>query len=138
MARTRRPRRSMNQINVVPYIDVMLVLLVIFMVATPMMQAPGVVNLPTVGKSDQEASVEPLRVEIGVEGELTLSDAGKSETVADAQALVALVQDKLAAKADRPVVIAGDKSVRYETVMATMDALKAANVARVGLLVRPK
>ena len=69
----RRPRRSMSQINVVPYIDVMLVLLVIFMVAAPMMQQ-GVVNLPTVGKADRDTNVDPLRVEIGADGLFKLGD----------------------------------------------------------------
>ncbi|WP_035054729.1 protein TolR [Andreprevotia chitinilytica] len=137
MARSsRRPRRSMNQINVVPYIDVMLVLLVIFMVTTPMMQ-PGVVNLPSVAKSDHEINAEPLRVEIGADGGIKLSDKGKSESAADAKALVALVQGKLGTGSDRPVVIAADKAVRYEAVINVMDALKQAQIARVGLMVQP-
>ena len=135
----RRPRRSMSQINVVPYIDVMLVLLVIFMVATPMMQQ-GVVNLPTVGKSDQ-MNASPLRVEIAADSLLKLVDEknkGDTRTLADATALVAAVQEKLAAEPERPVVISADKSVRYELVMNAMDALKKANVARVGLQVQAK
>ncbi|MDR3409774.1 MAG: protein TolR [Formivibrio sp.] len=135
----RRPRRSMSQINVVPYIDVMLVLLVIFMVATPMMQQ-GVVNLPTMGKSDQ-INASPLRVEIAADGLLKLVDEknkGDTRTLADANALVVAVQEKLAAEPERPVVIGADKSVRYELVMNAMDALKKANVARVGLQVQAK
>ena len=133
----RRPRRSMSQINVVPYIDVMLVLLVIFMVATPMMQQ-GVVNLPAVGKSDREANADPLRVEIAADGLYKLNDKSESRSLADAKALVEVVQQKLANDPERPVVIGADKSVRYELVMNAMDALKQANVARVGLLVQPK
>lgn len=133
----RRPRRSMSQINVVPYIDVMLVLLVIFMVAAPMMQQ-GVVNLPTVGKADRDANVAPLRVEIDADGLFKVIDKSDSRAQPDAKALVAAVQEKLAMQPDRPVVIAADKSVRYELVINAMDALKKANVARVGLLVQPK
>ncbi len=133
----RRPRRSMSQINVVPYIDVMLVLLVIFMVAAPMMQQ-GVVNLPTVGKSDREVNATPLRVEITADGLLKLIDKTDSRPLADAGALVAAVQEKLAADPERPVVIGADKSVRYELVINAMDALKKANVARVGLQVQAK
>lgn len=133
----RRPRRSMNQINVVPYIDVMLVLLVIFMVATPMMQQ-GVVNLPTVGKSDREMNASPLYVDIAADGLFKLRDKSETRAAPDAKALVALVQEKLAAEPERPVVIGADKSVRYELVMSAMDALKQANVARVGLLVNTK
>lgn len=133
----RRPRRSMSQINVVPYIDVMLVLLVIFMVAAPMMQH-GVVNLPTVGKSDREANASPLRVEIGADGLYKLQDKNETRAIADANALVAVVQQKLAGDPERPVVIGADKSVRYELVMNVMDALKQANVARVGLQVQSR
>lgn len=133
----RRPRRSMSQINVVPYIDVMLVLLVIFMVATPMMQQ-GVVNLPAVGKSDREANVDPLRIEIAADGLFKLQDRNETRAIADSRALVAAVQEKLAGQPERPVVIGADKSVRYELVINAMDALKQANVARVGLLVQPK
>ncbi|KAF0812381.1 Biopolymer transport protein ExbD [Andreprevotia sp. IGB-42] len=137
MARSsRRPRRSMNQINVVPYIDVMLVLLVIFMVTTPMMQ-PGVINLPKVGKADRDISAEPLRVAIGAEGALTVTDKNQSEKVADVDAMVALLRGKLAGNTDRPVVIEGDKTVRYETVVNVMDALRKAEIARVGLMVQP-
>lgn len=133
----RRPRRSMSQINVVPYIDVMLVLLVIFMVAAPMMQQ-GVVNLPTVGKSDREVNATPLRVEIAADGLLKLVDKSDSRTLPDANALVAAVQEKLVAEPERPVVIGADKSVRYELVINAMDALKKANVARVGLQVQAR
>lgn len=133
----RRPRRSMSQINVVPYIDVMLVLLVIFMVAAPMMQ-PGVVNLPSVGKSDRELNAKPLRVEIDKDGALRLVDGSDTLPQADTKALVAAVKEKLVATPERPVVIGAEKTVRYELVMNAMDALKQANVVRVGLLVQAK
>jgi biopolymer transport protein TolR len=127
----------MSQINVVPYIDVMLVLLVIFMVAAPMMQQ-GVVNLPTVGKADRDLNVTPLRVEIDADGLFKLVDKSETRPLSDAKALVSAVQEKLQAQPERPVVIGADKSVRYELVINAMDALKKANVARVGLLVQPK
>lgn len=133
----RRPRRSMSQINVVPYIDVMLVLLVIFMVAAPMMQQ-GVVNLPTVGKSDREVNAAPLRVEIGPDGLFRIYDKGQSESWPNIKGLTVAIQRKLESVPDRPVVIAADKSVRYELVINAMDALKQANVSRVGLLVQAK
>ncbi len=132
----RRTRRSMSQINVVPYIDVMLVLLVIFMVAAPMMQQ-GVINLPTVGKSDRTVDAEPLRINITKEGMFQLSDQHVTEAQADVKALVRAVQEKLNLNPQRPVVIAADKSVRYELVMQAMDGLKQAHVARVGLMVQP-
>jgi len=132
----RRTRRSMSQINVVPYIDVMLVLLVIFMVAAPMMQQ-GVINLPTVGKSDRTVDAEPLRINITKEGMFQISDQQVTEAQADVKALVRAVQEKLSRNPQRPVVIAADKSVRYEVVMQAMDGLKQAHVARVGLMVQP-
>lgn len=133
----RRQRRSMSQINVVPYIDVMLVLLVIFMVATPMMQQ-GVVNLPTVGKADREVKADPLRVQIDKDGVLKLVDKSSEQALANPKALVAAVQEKLLADPERPVVIGAEKTVRYEVVMDAMSALKEANVARVGLQVQTK
>ncbi len=133
----RRTRRAMAQINVVPYIDVMLVLLVIFMVAAPMMQ-PGLVNLPSVDRADRQLSIQPLRVEIDKNGGYSLIDgAGKPQPQADIAALTAAIKVKLEGQADRPVVIAADKAVRYEAVVKTMDALKRQQVQRVGLVVQP-
>ncbi len=139
MAGHRRPRRAMNQINVVPYIDVMLVLLVIFMVTAPMMQQ-GTIALPTVGATtDREVRAQPLRVEIDANGAMKLIDSGNiSESAADAPALAELVKARLASDPERPVVIAADKGVKYELVMNAMDALKRAQIARVGLLVEQR
>ncbi len=133
----RRARRSMSQINVVPYIDVMLVLLVIFMVAAPMMQ-PSIVNLPNVDKADKEISVLPLRIEIKSEENYALVDQETTIPYPTQTDLLAAVKQALKTTAQRPVVIAADKSIRYEVVMDTMNALKRANVARVGLLVQSK
>lgn len=133
----RRPRRAMNQINVVPYIDVMLVLLVIFMVTAPFIN-PSQIELPSVGKSSQ-APVAPLEVMIHADGSLRLRDqagVGEGERLAEAD-LAAAVQAKLRAQPDRPVVISADKSVRYEAVMRVMDRLQRSQVARIGLLVKP-
>ncbi|MCG9011253.1 protein TolR [Laribacter hongkongensis] len=130
----RRPRRSMSQINVVPYIDVMLVLLVIFMVTAPMF-APGVVNLPSVGRAAQ-VETEPLQVTIGKDGEYGLADKGKTTSYGEVPALVAAIQSDLAGDGQRPVVISADKTVAYEKVMDVMSALQKARVERVGLLVK--
>lgn len=132
---SRRPRKAMNQINVVPYIDVMLVLLVIFMVTAPFIN-PSQVELPSVGKSVTPPSL-PLEVTIKADGSLWLRDrnqAGEPAPVADS-ALAKTVRNMV--KADQPVVISADKSVRYEAVMRVMDTLQRAGVARVGLLVKP-
>ncbi len=133
-----RQRRLKNEINVVPYIDVMLVLLVIFMVAAPMMTT-GSIDLPSVGKAPQ-APTAPLEVGIKPDQTLTLTDrAGKGveRTVSrsELKAAILAAQEK---NPDQPVLIAGDKNVKYEAVLAVMDELQRAQVKRVGLLVQPQ
>lgn len=134
----RNRRRAMAQMNVVPYIDVMLVLLVIFMVAAPMMQ-PGVVNLPQVGKAET-APASPLEITISASGDYSLRDPqGKStEHKLELAELIDKVKQKIAGQNDRPVVISADKAVRYEKVLQVMDKLQREQVARVGLLVKPQ
>jgi biopolymer transport protein TolR len=138
MVERRSGRRLMNQINVVPYIDVMLVLLVIFMVTAPLMN-PGQVELPSVGKSAQPP-VAPLEVIIRADKSLLLRDRERSgeERKVSRDELIRLVRDKQGKNPDQPVVISADKSVRYEAVMDVMDALQRSQVKRIGLLVQPK
>ena len=135
---TRRRRfRPMSQINVVPYIDVMLVLLVIFMVTAPMMN-PGMVDLPEVSKSS-DPPAQPLEVSIKTGGQVVLIDrdaGGSARAVSDAD-LVREVKAAIAKKRDRPVVVGADKRVEYGRVMRVMDLLQSQGVARVGLLTRP-
>jgi biopolymer transport protein TolR len=133
----RRTRKSINQINVVPYIDVMLVLLVIFMVTAPFI-TPGQVELPTVGKSGPAPAV-PLEVMVKLDGSLLLRDraAPDGEQVVTRERLAQAVADRLGAHGQRAVVISADKDVRYEAVMQVMDALQKAGAPRVGLLVKP-
>lgn len=132
----RRQRRLMNQINVVPYIDVMLVLLVIFMVTAPMIQA-GSVDLPSVGKSAQPPAT-PLEVNIHADLSLTLRDreAGGKEISITRSELSERLHAAQAKNAQQPVLIAADKSVRYEEVMKMMDELQRAQITRIGLLVQ--
>jgi len=133
-----RPRRQMNQINVVPYVDVMMVLLVIFMVTAPLAN-PSVVDLPSVGKSTQ-APATPIEVVIRLDATLLLRDRddGKGpEQSVTLKDLVPMVQQKQIGNPDRPVVIAADKEVRYEAVLKVMDELQRANIRRVGLAVKP-
>ena len=124
----RRTRRTRAEMNVVPYIDVMLVLLVIFMVVTPMIQTK-VLNLPSVGASSA-AQEPPLVIQMDASGLST--PAGKFANTND---LVASVLQTVAAK-PQPVVLAADQTMPYGDVMALMDALKKAKVERVGLLLR--
>lgn len=137
LARRNRPRRRMlADINVVPYIDVMLVLVVILMVSAPFVN-PSLVNLPSVGKSSRVPD-RPLEVVIRANGSITLRDGQKdlAQGVVEVAERVRAAQQANAA-APRPVVIAADKDVKYEHVMNVMDRLQKAGVQRVGLSVRP-
>jgi biopolymer transport protein TolR len=132
-----RQRRLMNQINVVPYIDVMLVLLVIFMVTAPMIQT-GSVDIPSVGKAAQPPA-DPLEVIIRSDGELALRDraAGGPEITVSREELGRRLREAQARNPQQPVLIAAAKSVRYELVMQVMDQLQRQQVSRIGLLVQP-
>ena len=133
----RRPRRAMAEINVVPYIDVMLVLLIIFMVAAPLIN-PGQIDLPQVG-TRLDPAVAPLEVRVRANGDLAVIDRGRSgaETAVDRRALLEIVRDAQRAQPDQAVVIAGDRNVRYEEVLQVLDLLQRNQVRRVGLLARP-
>ena len=129
-------RRMLADINVVPYIDVMLVLVVILMVAAPFVN-PTLVNLPSVAKSSR-APDRPLEVVIRANGSLVLRE-GSKEVAADMPGAIDAIRQRQAARKDNPVpvVIAADKDVKYEHVMKAMDALQKAGVQRVGLMVKP-
>lgn len=130
MARGRRSRRLMNQINVVPYIDVTLVLLIIFMITAPMTN-PGVVELPAVGQALKQAST-PLVISIKTDKTLDLD--GKTMERGE---MLMVVRQKTEANPEQSVVIAADKSVKYEDVVSVMDLLKQNKVEKVGLLLKP-
>jgi biopolymer transport protein TolR len=132
-----RQRRLMNQINVVPYIDVMLVLLVIFMVTAPMIQT-GNIDLPSVGKAAQPP-VAPLEVIVRADRSLALRDRSKGdrEEAIEMSQLTAAIRSAQAKNPRQAVLIAGDRKVPYEAVLDVMDRLQKQNVARIGLLVQP-
>jgi biopolymer transport protein TolR len=132
----RRARKSINQINVVPYIDVMLVLLVIFMVTAPLV-SPGEIELPSVG-SRLTAPVQPLEVTLRTDMSLMLRDQSTNTPA------VRVTRDDLVArivarqaKQEQPVVVAADKGARYEDVLGVLDLLQRNGVKKVGLLARP-
>ena len=134
----RSSRRLMNQINVVPYIDVMLVLLVIFMVTAPLIN-PGQVELPSIGKTSNPP-VAPLEVSIRTDQTLWLRDraAGSDDRKISRKELIAAIREKQAKNPDQAVVIAADKDVRYEAVLEVMDMLQQNQVKKVGLMVKPR
>lgn len=128
MARTRK-RRMMNQINVVPYIDVTLVLLVIFMVTAPMTN-PGVVDLPSVGQALQQTAA-PLVITVRKNGEAEIEGNSLPR-----DQLLFEVKSQLE-KTPRAVVVAADEKTEYGRVVEVMDLLKQAQVEKVGLLFKP-
>jgi len=133
----RRGRKLMAEINVVPYIDVMLVLLIIFMVSAPLL-VPGQIDLPSIGQTGNPP-VAPLEVRLKKDASIVLVDrqkGGKEESI-DRRQLVARVKALQQERPEMAVVIAGDKNLRYEEVLRVMDILQQSKVKRVGLLVKP-
>ena len=126
-----KKRRLMNQINVVPYIDVMLVLLVIFMVTAPMTN-PGVVDLPRVGQSLKQ-QVAPIIISIKKDASIVIK--GKKDKKDD---LLAYVHNEISKNPEQSVVIAADKKVQYQEVVIVMDLLKQNEINKVGLLLKPE
>ena len=132
----RRPRKAINQINVVPYIDVMLVLLVIFMVTAPLV-SPGAIELPSVG-TKLTAPVQPLEVTLRTDQTVWLRDQSTNVPAArvSREELVLRVLAKQG-KQEQPVVIAADKGARYDDVLGLLDLLQRNGVRKVGLLAKP-
>ncbi len=132
-----RNRRFASEINVVPYIDVMLVLLVIFMVTAPLVP-PGTIDLPRAGRSN----VKPdAYVEVQVRADSTLQvrtvNAGETQWVTVARRELGPALARLRAGQDLPVMISGDGKVPYETVIGVLNDVKDQDVSRVGLMVKP-
>jgi biopolymer transport protein TolR len=133
-----RPRRLKHEINVVPYVDVMLVLLVIFMVTAPMVP-PASIELPSVAKASAPP-IEPLEIIVKADGAMSMRDRalGGAEVTVGRTELAAMLKKMQEKHPDQPVLIAGDKNVKYEAVLNVMDELQRAQVAKIGLLVQPK
>ena len=131
-------RRLMNQINVVPYIDVMLVLLVIFMVTAPLIN-PGQIELPQIGKASSPP-VAPVEVSIHTDRSLWLQDRSQhgAERKVTRDELIKAIRQKQQRNPEQAVVIAADKDVRYEAVLEVMDMLQQNQVKKVGLLAKPR
>ncbi len=135
MAPRGRGRRTINEINMVPFIDVMLVLLIIFMVTAPLI-TPSLIDLPSVGQAARQPD-RKVEVVIGKDEAIQLRTGEADRPVA----LAALAQQVLAQQQGQPagsvaVVISADRSVKYETVVRVMDTLQRAGVQRVGLSVQ--
>ena len=127
----------MAEINVVPYIDVMLVLLIIFMVCAPLI-TPGQIDLPSVGQA-LNPTVAPLEIRLGKDGAITLVDrqqGGREQRVSKSELLAAVKQIQ-SKHLDQAVVISADKDIRYDAVVAVLDTLQRGQIKRVGLLAKP-
>jgi biopolymer transport protein TolR len=128
-------RRTISEINMVPFIDVMLVLLIIFMVSAPLITT-GVVDLPTVGKSKQRPEhVVELIVGKDERVRIRLDSKDEGQPVA-LDKVAARVRDLQAGDANTPVVISADQSVKYQAVVDVMNRLQKSGVQRVGLSVK--
>jgi biopolymer transport protein TolR len=134
----RKSRRAMNEINVVPYIDVMLVLLIIFMVTAPMI-TPSIIDLPSMANTNPPKPMRPIEVTVRQVGDLVVKDMKTNQSTEVALAgLAAEVKRLQADEPDRPVVISAEKAIQYQAVVDAMDALQSAQIQKVGLLVKPK
>jgi biopolymer transport protein TolR len=127
-------RRTISEINMVPFIDVMLVLLIIFMVSAPLITT-GVVDLPTVGQAKRQPD-RVIEVVVGADESLRLRVDGKDAPRATLKDLASRVTALQNGKTDAPVIIAADRNVKYEQVVKVMDTLQRAGVQRVGLAVK--
>jgi biopolymer transport protein TolR len=127
-------RRTINEINMVPFIDVMLVLLIIFMVSAPLITT-GVVDLPSVGKSKQQPK-KVIEVVVTKDETFRLRVDNKDVSTMTLRNLADRVSAAQGGDATAPVVISADRAVKYESVVKVMDLLQKAGVQRVGLSVK--
>lgn len=129
-----RGRRTINEINMVPFIDVMLVLLIIFMVTAPML-TPGVMDVPSVGKSSKPPKVFAT-VLITKDGALQFKTPEATRSLNQREIGETASRWQESQSGESAVIISADKGVQYETVVKAMDALQKAGVKRVGLSVK--
>jgi biopolymer transport protein TolR len=140
----RRGRRTMAEINMVPFIDVMLVLLIIFMVTAPLI-TPSMIDLPSIGKAAKQPD-KIIQVIIGLDDSIKIKIDNASEQTVNKDQLATSVQNALQASssgaaagitlANSAVVISADKNVKYESVVRIMDTLQRAGLPRIGLSVQ--
>jgi biopolymer transport protein TolR len=133
-----RGRRTINEINMVPFIDVMLVLLIIFMVTAPLI-TPSMIDLPSVGKASRQPD-QIIQIVLGKNDtlEMKIKDKSTPLTLKDLASTVKSAQGarESAAAANSAVVISADKNVKYESVVKVMDTLQRAGIQRIGLSVQ--
>ena len=128
-----RGRRTINEINMVPFIDVMLVLLIIFMVTAPMI-SPSVIDLPSVGKAAKQPD-QVIQIVVQKDGSLEMVNDTKTSKI-NFDSLANSVQLAQTGQTSSAVVISADRNVKYEMVVKVMDTLQRAGIQRVGLSVQ--
>ncbi len=138
MALKRVRRKPMAEINVVPYIDVTLVLLIIFMITTPLLQTGVDVDLPQADSETIEQDKEPpIIISIDADGNYSIDLDGEGLEAIEKEALTALIKAAVNKKPGKKVYIGGDEKVNYGAVITVMTALQEADVPSVGLMTRP-
>jgi biopolymer transport protein TolR len=135
-----RRRKPMGEINVVPYIDVTLVLLIIFMITTPMLQTGVEVDLPQAESAmvEQKEGEPPIVISIKEQGEFYINTDGQNDELIEPETINDRVALVLSNKPGTQVLISADKGVDYGTVVTVMAALKNAGVPTVGLMTKPE
>ena len=128
-----RGRRTINEINMVPFIDVMMVLLIIFMVTAPLI-TPSTIDLPSIGKAKKQPD-QVIQIVIGKDESLEMKLQDKTRALG-LKELADVIHQAQGDKPDSAVVISADKAVKYEAVVKVMDSLQRAGVQRVGLSVQ--
>lgn len=142
LATGRKSRRTMNEINMVPFIDVMLVLLIIFMVTAPLI-TPSMIQLPTMGQAPRQPD-QVIQIQVDANAQLrviegkTTVDTSLQQVAPQVLAMLAHIRETQVGNPSTAVVISADKTVSYETVVQVMDALQQAGISRVGLSVNTR
>ena len=136
MSRRNKKRRAMAEMNVVPYIDVMLVLLIIFMVTAPMMQTGVQVDLPSADAStlDTGAGQEPITISVDDNGVITLEDGADTYAEISESELTTRITGQLGDKSMRAVNIRADSNIAYKQIMRVMVAAQKAGAKKIGLV----
>ena len=130
-------RKLSSEINVVPYIDVMLVLLIIFMITAPLLTQGIAVDLPKVDAANISTSQDPVTVSVNAEGEFFINKADDPHRPVDEAELSAIVKKVLAAKPDDLILVEADGMAHYEDVAKAMALLQTAGATKVGFVTKP-
>jgi len=140
MSRRCKKRRLMAEMNVVPYIDVMLVLLVIFMVTAPMIQSGVKIDMPDANAKPLETSNDepPLIININQAGEISIDDKGETSELESTADITSQIVGQLGKEGKRPVYISADSQIPYDTVLQAMVAAQQAGAKKIGLKADPE